>query len=186
MNPSSLILWDSCLCFSRSSHHHSTCTIALTLPQLKLTFYLVTIFLSSFVLQVLSLQASHTELQSALVEAEKQILLWQRKIELTKELKEQLRPAEGNGESQELRLKRRCALKVLLPELSADEGCRDRFLREARAIAQIEHENVVDIYHLGDDDGSVVFFAMELLSGEDLETRLLDRARQLLRETARR
>lgn len=82
--------------------------------------------------------------------------------------------------AEELRLKRRCALKVLLPELSADEGCRDRFLREARAIAQIEHENVVDIYHLGDDDGSVVFFAMELLSGEDLETRLLDRARRPL------
>jgi serine/threonine protein kinase len=77
--------------------------------------------------------------------------------------------------AEELRLKRRCALKVLLPELSADEGCRDRFLREAQAIAQIEHENVVDIYHLGDDGGGVVFFAMELLSGEDLETRLQDK-----------
>ena len=77
----------------------------------------------------------------------------------------------------ETRLRRRCALKVLLPELSQDKDCVERFLREAQAIAQIHHENVVDIYHLGEDSSSgVVFFAMELLQGEDLETRLLDRA----------
>jgi serine/threonine protein kinase len=77
----------------------------------------------------------------------------------------------------ETRLRRRCALKVLLPELSEDKDCVERFLREAQAIAQIHHENVVDIYHLGEDPSSgVVFFAMELLQGEDLETRLLDRA----------
>jgi serine/threonine protein kinase len=78
----------------------------------------------------------------------------------------------------ETRLRRRCALKVLLPELSADQGCVERFLREAQAIAQIHHENVVDIYHLGEHaggEGGVVFFAMELLTGEDLETRLRDR-----------
>jgi len=77
----------------------------------------------------------------------------------------------------ETRLRRRCALKVLLPELSKDKDCVERFLREAQSIAQIHHENVVDIYHLGEDPSSgVVFFAMELLQGEDLETRLLDRA----------
>lgn len=77
----------------------------------------------------------------------------------------------------ETRLRRRCAVKVLLPELSQDKDCVERFLREAQAIAQIHHENVVDIYHLGEDLSSgVVFFAMELLQGEDLETRLLDRA----------
>jgi serine/threonine-protein kinase len=78
----------------------------------------------------------------------------------------------------ELRLRRRCALKVLLPELSEDPACVERFLREAQAIAQIRHENVVEIYHLGENQGSgVVFFAMELLVGKDLETRLLERAR---------
>jgi serine/threonine-protein kinase len=76
----------------------------------------------------------------------------------------------------ETRLRRRCAVKVLLPELSQDKDCVERFLHEAQAIAQIHHENVVDIYHLGEDVSSgVVFFAMELLQGEDLETRLLDR-----------
>lgn len=76
----------------------------------------------------------------------------------------------------ETRLRRRCALKVLLPELSEDKACVERFLHEAQAVAQIHHENVVDIYHLGEDASSgVVFFAMELLEGEDLETRLRDR-----------
>jgi serine/threonine protein kinase len=86
----------------------------------------------------------------------------------------------------ETRLRRRCALKVLLPELSEDKDCVERFLHEAQAIAQIHHENVVDIYHLGEDPSSgVVFFAMELLQGEDLETRLLDRvARPVLWDQA--
>jgi len=79
----------------------------------------------------------------------------------------------------ELRLRRRCALKVLLPELTEDKDCVERFLREAQAIAQIHHEHVVDIYHLGEDvNANVVFFAMELLVGKDLETRLLERARK--------
>ncbi|PCC74605.1 serine/threonine protein kinase [Nannocystis exedens] len=81
----------------------------------------------------------------------------------------------------ELRLRRRCALKVLLPELTEDKDCVERFLREAQAIAQIHHEHVVNIYHLGEDVNSgVVFFAMELLVGKDLETRLLERGRKPL------
>ncbi|HEY0134608.1 MAG TPA: serine/threonine-protein kinase [Nannocystis sp.] len=97
---------------------------------------------------------------------------------------EQLLGEGGMGRvyvADEKRLQRRCALKVLLPELAGDKDCVERFLREAQAIAQIHHENVVDIYHLGDDSGDgVVFFAMELLQGEDLETRLLDRERRPL------
>jgi len=97
---------------------------------------------------------------------------------------EQLLGEGGMGRvyiADEKRLQRRCALKVLLPELAGDKDCVERFLREAQAIAQIHHENVVDIYHLGDDTGDgVVFFAMELLQGEDLATRLADRERQPL------
>ena len=49
----------------------------------------------------------------------------------------------------ETRLRRRCAVKVLLPELAQDKDNVERFLREAQSIAQIHHENVVDIHHLG-------------------------------------
>ncbi len=81
--------------------------------------------------------------------------------------------------AEEIRLRRRCALKVLLPEAMADPVCIERFLREAQAIAQLRHENIVAIYHLGDDpEHGVVFFAMELLAGEDLATRLFDRERR--------
>jgi len=82
--------------------------------------------------------------------------------------------------AESLRLRRRCALKVLLPELTADPRCVERFLREAQAIAQIHHENVVDIHHLGEDPSGIVFFAMELLSGEDLASRLKRRDEQPL------
>jgi serine/threonine protein kinase len=79
----------------------------------------------------------------------------------------------------ETRLRRRCAVKVLLPELAQDKDNVERFLREAQSIAQIHHENVVDIHHLGEDENfGVVFFAMELLSGEDLEMRLADRKKR--------
>ena len=76
----------------------------------------------------------------------------------------------------ELQLRRRCAVKVLLPEFARDSDHVGRFLREARTIAQLRHENIVEIYYLGRDVASgVVFFAMELLSGEDLESRLAAR-----------
>lgn len=79
----------------------------------------------------------------------------------------------------ETRLRRRCAVKVLLPELTQNKDNVERFLREAQSIAQIHHENVVDIHHLGEDEAlGVVFFAMELLSGEDLEMRLADRKKR--------
>src|SRR5262249_52911050 len=46
-----------------------------------------------------------------------------------------------------------------------------RFLREARAAAAIDHENVVPIYHVG-EEGGVPFIVMPLLLGESLEARL--------------
>jgi tRNA A-37 threonylcarbamoyl transferase component Bud32 len=81
--------------------------------------------------------------------------------------------------AEELRLRRRCALKVLLPEVAEDPAGVERFLREAQAIAQLHHDSIVDVYHLGEDQAlGVVFFAMELLEGEDLEGRLEARAQR--------
>lgn len=81
----------------------------------------------------------------------------------------------------DLRLRRRCALKVLLPEFLADRECVERFVHEAQALAQIRHEHVIEVYHLGDDANcGVVFFAMELLIGKDLQARLLERHRKPL------
>jgi hypothetical protein len=59
------------------------------------------------------------------------------------------------------------ALKVLLPALAADPEARRRFLREARAVASLCHENIVAIHHVGEEGGSP-YLVMELLSGSSL------------------
>src|SRR5690242_10737231 len=47
--------------------------------------------------------------------------------------------------ARERRLDRRVALKVLSPDLAADESCRLRFLSEARTVARLTHPNIVPI-----------------------------------------
>ena len=62
---------------------------------------------------------------------------------------------------------RSVALKVIAPELAADEDFRQRFLREAQVAAAIEHPNVVPVLRVGEQDG-VLFIAMRLIAGRDL------------------
>ena len=62
---------------------------------------------------------------------------------------------------------KRVALKWMLPELAADEGAKQRFMREAQAAGRLDHPNVVDIYDVGEHDGST-FLVMEYLQGETL------------------
>jgi serine/threonine protein kinase len=68
-------------------------------------------------------------------------------------------------------LRRKLALKAMLPALAANEVAKERFLREARAAAAVEHEHIVAIYKVEEDSG-VPFIAMPLLKGEALEDRL--------------
>ena len=65
-------------------------------------------------------------------------------------------------------LHRPVAVKVLRAELAADPAFRERFLREARAAAAIDHEHVVSVYHVGDEAG-VPFLGMQWLRGMSLE-----------------
>ena len=64
-------------------------------------------------------------------------------------------------------LDRSVALKLLPTELSRDDRFRQRFLREARAAAGIEHPGIVPIYGAGEADG-LLYLAMRLVSGSDL------------------
>ena len=72
-------------------------------------------------------------------------------------------------------LKKRVAIKTLLPEVADNEQARARFLREGEAVARLRHPNVVDITDVG-FVGEVPYLVMELLDGEDLG-HLLDRQR---------
>jgi hypothetical protein len=75
------------------------------------------------------------------------------------------------------RLGRRVALKLLSAEMAEDVQFRERFLRESRAAASIDHPNVLPIYEAADVDGEL-FIAMRYVEGEDLGD-LLARERTL-------
>ena len=63
------------------------------------------------------------------------------------------------------------ALKVIDRKVSKMPGVRSRFLREARAAAQIRHPNVARVTHYGEQDGEC-FYVMQLVEGETLEARV--------------
>jgi tRNA A-37 threonylcarbamoyl transferase component Bud32 len=77
----------------------------------------------------------------------------------------------------QLSLGRRVALKILAPELAADDLFRRRFLRESRIAASIDHPSVIPIYDSG-EDGGLLYIAMRYVDGSDLAT-LLEREGRL-------
>jgi serine/threonine-protein kinase len=76
-----------------------------------------------------------------------------------------------------VRLGRRVALKVLDPALAEDEAFRERFIRESRLAAGIEHPNIVTVYDAGEADG-LLYVSTRYVEGTDLE-RLLERRGRL-------
>jgi len=70
------------------------------------------------------------------------------------------------------------AVKVLLPEMTRDQGAIDRFLREARIAAKLRHPNVVRVEDYGLSSDGRPYLVMELLRGESL-ARLLARTPRL-------
>jgi serine/threonine protein kinase len=68
-------------------------------------------------------------------------------------------------------LQRHVAVKVMRPEVAARPEARERFLREARSAARLNHPHVIAIHHVG-EEGGVPFLVMPLLEGESLAARL--------------
>jgi len=69
------------------------------------------------------------------------------------------------------RLDRDVAIKVMLPEAATDAANRERFLRESRSVAQIDHPHVVPIHDVG-TDGGLPYLVMPYLDGGSLADRL--------------
>lgn len=70
--------------------------------------------------------------------------------------------------AQQVSLDRPVALKVLSKEMAAKPAFVERFVREARAMAKINHPNVVNCYHVGEEKG-LHFVAMELIDGRSMQ-----------------
>ncbi len=71
-----------------------------------------------------------------------------------------------------VRLRQRIALKILLPRLSKDPRSTERFLREARMLARLNHPHLVHAIDAG-QDGERYYLAMEYIEGENLLQMLL-------------
>jgi DNA-binding beta-propeller fold protein YncE len=70
-----------------------------------------------------------------------------------------------------LALDRPVALKVIARQFAGDQGFRDRFLRESRLAARLDHPAVVPVYDAREEDGELIV-AMRLIGGGDLKKRI--------------
>jgi predicted ATPase/DNA-binding CsgD family transcriptional regulator len=70
--------------------------------------------------------------------------------------------------AEDTRLSRKVALKLLPEELASDERFRERFLRESRLAASLDHPHVVPIYEAGEAEGRL-YIAMRYVEGTDLK-----------------
>ncbi len=84
--------------------------------------------------------------------------------------------------AQDLRHDRKVAIKVLRPELSASLGA-DRFLREIKLAARLQHPNILGLFDSGAAEG-LLFYVMPFVEGGDSLRSKLDREKQLAIEEA--
>ncbi|MDN4644981.1 serine/threonine-protein kinase [Arthrobacter sp. PsM3] len=90
----------------------------------------------------------------------------------------------------DVRLGRPVALKLLAPELSANEKFRQRFIRESRLAASVDHPNILPVYGAGEWSG-LLYIAMRYVRGTDVKAELdtrgplpLPEAMRILSDTA--
>lgn len=71
--------------------------------------------------------------------------------------------------ARQLDLDRTVALKLIAPSLAQDPAFRERFIRESRVAASLDHPNVIPVFSAGEEDG-VLYLAMRHVVGDDLRT----------------
>ncbi|KPK01757.1 MAG: hypothetical protein AMS20_13025, partial [Gemmatimonas sp. SG8_28] len=92
--------------------------------------------------------------------------------------------------ARDVSLNRPVAIKLLNPDVAADQTIRQRFLREARTAGLLSQPNIVPI-HAVEEHGDIVFFVMGYVDGETLGRRIkrggmleIEEATRILREVA--
>src|SRR3954464_6059585 len=86
--------------------------------------------------------------------------------------------------ARDVTLDRPVAIKLLPPELAANDKLRERFMREARTAARLSHPHVVPI-HAVDEVRGYVFYVMRYVDGETLAERVTNRGPLPPREASR-
>ena len=82
--------------------------------------------------------------------------------------------AKGGGThylAEHVGLKRRVVVKMLPPNRAGDKRALERFFREARAVAALDHPNILRLHDIGEANGAH-FLVLEKAEGEDLQARL--------------
>ncbi len=74
--------------------------------------------------------------------------------------------------AEDLELKREVALKQIRPDKTGSTAYRAKFSQEASVTGQLEHPGIVPVYTYGTDDQGQPFYAMRLVHGEDLQSRI--------------
>ena len=93
-------------------------------------------------------------------------------------------------EAEDIRLRRRVAVKLLPPEYSQDRSAKERFLREARTASTLDDPNICTVHDIGEHEGQL-YIVMAYYEGETLKERLargplpVSEARQIAIEVAR-
>mgnify|MGYP000981629618 CR=1 FL=1 len=67
---------------------------------------------------------------------------------------------------------KRLAIKILAGHLTDDRGMVERFMLEARAIGQLEHPNIIEMFDYGTLEDGRLYYTMEYLQGETLSQRI--------------
>lgn len=86
-------------------------------------------------------------------------------------------------EATQLSLDRRVALKFISPDLATDERFRERFRREARLAAKIDHPNILSVYEVAELPDGLLFLAMRFVDGPNLSDLLKERGPLEVQET---
>jgi len=80
--------------------------------------------------------------------------------------------------AQDTKLDRQVALKILPPDVASSRDRMDRFLREAKSAAALNHPNVAHIYEIGESEGTS-FIAMEFVDGKTFRETIHDEKSEL-------
>jgi tRNA A-37 threonylcarbamoyl transferase component Bud32/CheY-like chemotaxis protein len=79
--------------------------------------------------------------------------------------------------AEHINLRRRAAIKIIAPELADASGFRERFNREARIAAALQHPNIVTVYDAGEAESGLLYLAMQYIEGSDLSSVLRSQGR---------